>query len=435
MFLVYTQSSPRVRYIFKQLFERILGLKIKFTNEIEQFVSHSGPKCSYGEQALGKELFFKSSGLLFQRGLDESLAPEVRFVDKTPYFFEVEDPKSALFFDVFSASFYLLSRYEEYVPHANDAYGFPATESLAFKEGFLQLPVINIWGVQVKEILKQRFPDISFPDKKPTVEIICEVSEAYAYRKKGWFRTIEGYFSDLGKLNIMRIVQRTKVLLKLEKDPYQVYNYMINTARKNKANIRFFFGLGNYSYHDKSINYQNQTYQRLIKSIADYCSVGIRFSVDALQEETTQKVEQKRFENITHREASTSFCQYAKLNLPTTYRNLIEQEVNVDYSMGYLNHAGFRAGTCTPFFFYDLEYEIQTPLRIVPFCISKNAFTAFKTATKAQEIASRLIDTVKEVDGLVVIHLYNHLLDKTTPKHEFWDQMYHYFVKLHKEHS
>ncbi len=430
-FLVYTLPSPRVRYTFKQLLERIIGLEVVFTNEIEQFVAHSGPKCSYGEEALGQELFFKTSGLLFDHGIDETLKPEVTYFEKIPEFFSVKHPKAAINFDVFSASFYLLSRYEEYVPHSKDAYGFPATESLAFKEGFLQLPIVDIWATQLKGILKKRFPEIKFQEKKAEVELICEVKEAYAFRKKGWFRNFEGYISDLGSLQIKRIIQRSKVLFKLEKDPFQVYNYMINTARKNQATLRFFFGLGNYSYHEKSVNYQSQTYQRLIKSIADYCGIGIRFSLDGLEEERTLKTEQKRFEKITHREAKTSFCQYAKLNLPTTYRNLIEQEVTTDYSMGYLNHAGFRAGTCSPFFFYDLEYEIQTPLKIIPFCMSENAFLGFKSAFKAEEAASKIVTDVLNVNGKMVIHFYNHLLDKTSKRYEFWQSMYQYFVKLH----
>ena len=35
--------------------------------------------------------------------------------------------------------------------------------------------------------------------------------------------------------------------------------------------------------------------------------------------------------------------------------------------MGYCDRIGFRAGTCTPFYFYDLENEITTNLKIFPF--------------------------------------------------------------------
>ena len=35
--------------------------------------------------------------------------------------------------------------------------------------------------------------------------------------------------------------------------------------------------------------------------------------------------------------------------------------------MGYPDTIGFRASTCTPFLFYDLDFEVQTPLMIHPY--------------------------------------------------------------------
>jgi hypothetical protein len=61
-------------------------------------------------------------------------------------------------FDIFAASFYLLVRYEEYLSHKKDMYGRYAHEnSLAFKEGFLNFPLINIWIEDFKKYLKQKF--------------------------------------------------------------------------------------------------------------------------------------------------------------------------------------------------------------------------------------------------------------------------------------
>ena len=53
---------------------------------------------------------------------------------------------------------------------------------------------------------------------------------------------------------------------------------------------------------------------------------------------------------------------FSKISIPQSYRQLIELEIKRTYTMGYINHVGFRAGTCTPFLFYDLDFEIQTPL-------------------------------------------------------------------------
>src|SRR6185436_12324127 len=61
-------------------------------------------------------------------------------------------------FDIFSAVFYLLSRYEEYLPHEKDEYGRYAHEnSLAYGQGFLNTPLINIWIEDFKKVLKKKF--------------------------------------------------------------------------------------------------------------------------------------------------------------------------------------------------------------------------------------------------------------------------------------
>ena len=64
MFLVYTPKiTPRLTYIFKHIFIRILQIPIDFTMTIDDFVAHNGPKLSYSKNPLGKEFFVRSHGL------------------------------------------------------------------------------------------------------------------------------------------------------------------------------------------------------------------------------------------------------------------------------------------------------------------------------------------------------------------------------------
>ena len=53
------------------------------------------------------------------------------------------------------------------------------------------------------------------------------------------------------------------------------------------------------------------------------------------------------------------------VHLPDVPRHLVELEIQRDFTMVYRNAIGFRAGTCTPFLFYDLDFEIKTPLRYI----------------------------------------------------------------------
>ena len=47
--------------------------------------------------------------------------------------------------------------------HKKDEYNrYAHTNSLAYKENFLQTPIINIWMQELKKSLQQKFPQIIF---------------------------------------------------------------------------------------------------------------------------------------------------------------------------------------------------------------------------------------------------------------------------------
>ncbi|WAC03604.1 hypothetical protein N7U66_09110 [Lacinutrix neustonica] len=151
-----------MKYIFKQICTRIIGIPVNFTTTIEEFIAHDSLKMSYTRQPLSHEIFMRANELLFEQGLDD-LDLNVSEWEDTKCFF-ANGESSALPFDIFAASFYLLSRYEEYLPHVKDDYGrFTAEESLAFNHGFLNQPVVDIWAFKFRKLLKAHYPDFVFP--------------------------------------------------------------------------------------------------------------------------------------------------------------------------------------------------------------------------------------------------------------------------------
>ncbi len=398
MLLIHTQKiTPRLDFAFKHICTRILGVKVQFTSVIEDFISHQGPKLSYGRQPMGNELFIQSQGLLTQRGI-EAIEITVQPWQGSIGFFEVGE-KSALPFDIFSATFYLLSRYEEYLPHLKDHLGrFPAEESLAFQEKFLQQPVIDIWAFRFKEVLLQHFPDTQFSNRSFEKHHMVEATQPFAYSQRGFLRNFIGYLRDLGKLRMRSFFRRGRVLLKLRKDPFDTFNWMMNTAKKSDAKISVFFQLGDGFSFLESINTKRKKYRMLVKFVGDYTEVGLTFSFHSLPDYELLKVEKHQMDELTHRKLRSSMNDQLLVDLPHSYRNLLELEVEKDVTMVYENHLGFRAGTCTPFLFYDLDYEIKTPLIIHPLAGTSFAFKPYTKAETESEIY-RLLDTVKSVNG------------------------------------
>ncbi|MFC4721427.1 polysaccharide deacetylase family protein [Geojedonia litorea] len=408
MLLVYTHNiTPRIKYTFKQLCLRILDIPVDFTSSIEAFIAHDSLKMSYTRQPLGNEIFIKCHELLFEQGLSD-VEIHVHEWEGTKYFFPTNE-KSSLPYDIFAASFYLLSRFEEYLPHVKDEFGrFTATESLAYKNGFLQQPVIDIWAYKFKSVLEQQFPDFQFPKKRYGIQPIIDVPMAYYFKQKGLLRTLGGTLNDLIRLKFKRFYERYLVLFGFKRDPYDTFKWIINRQKKSEFKFIFFFLIGDYSTYDKNINVNKKKFVSLIKSVADYSRVGLKVSFFALENIDILKKEKKKMEAIINYELEASRNSFSKVNLPECYRNLIELEIKEDYTMGYLNHIGFRAGTCTPFLFYDLDYEIQTPLLIQSFhCIDFALLKKHSFLDKKEEL-QRLIDQVKNVNGTFTPLFHNY---------------------------
>lgn len=94
-------------------------MDIGFTVKVEEFIRHDGPKITYTKQPLQNEFFIRSHPLLFEQGINEREI-QVADWDGLPCFFPA-GADSSLPYDIFASSFYLLTRYEEYLPHTTDA--------------------------------------------------------------------------------------------------------------------------------------------------------------------------------------------------------------------------------------------------------------------------------------------------------------------------
>lgn len=410
MLLVYShQITPRLTYVFRHICKRVLGVEVGFTSKVEDFIAHNSAKMSYTRQPLSNELFIKSHDLLFEQGLSD-LEIKVEDWEDTKGFFSA-GTRSDLPFDIFAASFYMLSRYEEYLPHVNDTYGrFLASESIAKKEGFLHQPVVDFWAYKFKAVILEKFPEFVFPEKSYSVKPVIDVPTAFYYKHKGLLRTLGGYLGDFMRFRFGQIYYRFLVKTGFRRDPYDAYRWIINRQKHSPVKFQYFFLVGDYSTHDKNISVSKVAFTSLIKSIADYSDVGLKVSFKALDDFAILKMEKERLEEITNRDLVAVRNSYSKLNLPLSYRNFNELEILQDFTMGYVNHIGFRAGSCTPFQYYDLDYEVQTPLQINPYHCMDFALLKHRSLLDKKESLLRLISEIKKVNGTFVPIFHNYSL-------------------------
>ena len=427
MLLIFTHKvTNRLTYTAKHLFERILGVEMGFTTKVEDFIKHNGPKMTYSKQPLQNEFFIRSNDLLFEQGIND-LEIKVSDWDGIPCFF-ASGEKSTIPFDIFSASFFLLSRYEEYLPHVKDSVGrYPVKESIAYQHNFLELPVVDLWAYRLLEALQERFPDLETKEKSYNFTSIINVTTSHAYAMRGISRTLGGFLLDLGNFRFWEIWNRLSVLLRIKKDPYDNFFDLVEIHKKFPIKSMFFFQFAKHSAHDKNVSTNNNRFRYLIKSIADYSIVSLSTSFVSTSDKNVLREEKKQLGNLINRPITFARLRYNKVNVPITYRNLVETEFTDDFSMGYTHEIGFRAGTCTPFYFYDINTEVRQPIKIHPFAMHDYALVKYKTKDEVFEKMDRVYRLVKQVKGDFVLVFSNELLGGKQPLD--WMELYQSMLK------
>lgn len=407
--LIYTsQITSRVQYTLHLIFKDVLQIEYQITDNKQEFLDSDLPKLNYSMQQFNNELFVESHGLLNQT---EIIDQEINFSkwDELPIFF-LSTNKETIPFDLFSASFFLVTRYEEYLPHFKDHYNrFKAKESLAYQNDFLQLPLVNLWIKKFKESLILKYPEINFPDKNFQYISTIDIDNAYYFLEKGFSRNLASFLKYFIQFDKQMIKKRIDVLLGNQKDPYDTYNYQLNIIKKYKLDCFYFILLGNYGLNDKNVLVTSRKFKLLIKHLADYAKIGLHPSFNSNSNYNLLKTEQERLLEITKTAVNHSRQHFLQLSFPSTYRNLIDLDIFNDYTMGYAELPGFRASICNPYYFYDLELEKQTPLRIHPFAIMDATYRYYLKVSPEESLNSmkNIINQVKNVNGTLITVWHN----------------------------
>ena len=426
MILIYSHKiTNRLRYIFKTIFTDVLLTDIEITDNIEQFENFKGVKINYSNSKLKSGLFFQSSSILFETGINDQNISVFEF-ENNKCFFSV-GRESIFPFDPFAASFYLISRYEEYLPHIKDHERFVASESLALQYNFIEEPLVDIWVNRIASEIENTSPDFKFPERNFKFISTIDIDNAFAFKHKGFLRIFGGLLKSITQGSFS---ERLKVLTNKLPDPYDTFDYQNKLHKTYNIKPIYFFLLGDYGVNDKNIPTKNKTFQSLIKSLADYHQIGIHPSYASNQNVSILQKEIRRLQEITHRNTTKSRQHFLKLNLPNTYRNLIDNDIVEDYTMGYAEVSGFRASICSPFYFYDLDTEVTTKLKIVPFSVMEATLKYYNDLSPEDALIKikALLQKVKSVKGTFVSVWHNESLsDKDVWKG--WKTVYEEMLK------
>ena len=413
MVLIYSpEQSPRLSYITKFIFSDVLHGSCAITSSKEEFAAFPGPKINYSKESLGG-LTIRPQLLLFERDIHDFL-PEFGVVNDMFVLFPVTE-EFCLPFDPFAASFFMISRYEEYLPQPLDKHKrVLIANSVAYRYGFFDKPVVDHWALWLKDLLLENFPSFHFSERYYRFTPTIDVDIAFAYRHRTVLRTSCAALKAMLKGDVNDTVRRFQTLVLKKTDPYDCFDQVTGWFNKFKLDPKYFFLLGKYGEFDKNISPSHPAMKELVDKIHQEYEVGIHPSYGSEGNGKLLQSEISTLEKLLNSKVTISRQHFLKLRFPETYRLLIENGIEEDYTMGQASLPGFRAGTCTPFLFYDIHRESETTLRIFPFQVMDGTLNQYMklSPSEAMEVCKNLIREVKKVNGTFVSLWHNESLSE-----------------------
>lgn len=410
--IVFTRVlTPRIKYIADFIFHQVHKTDFLITTDTAVYIAFPGPKINYSLAPLAsRELHILPQGLLEKTDILTG-DPTLLFAGGLPQLFpDQTGMKSCYGFDLFAAVFYMLSRMEEAGSPARDKYGrYPAIACLASRHNFLHQPVVDLWLIDFFKSLSLLFP--GFPPLQRICQVLFtyDIDVAYAHTGRTLHRTLGSFAKNLWRGNLNVLADKALTLTGGARDPFDTYDHILG---QSISPLFFFLINQRLTTYDHNILPQSNRLHQLIKKLNAVASIGLHPTYYASEKPHLIGEEKTLLEQMSLQPVRKSRQHYLRFTWPDTYHHLRQAGIQEDYSMAFAEQPGFRAGTCTPFYFFDLANNCSTKLLLYPSCIMDSTFRddIIMPAADALPVFTGLYDCVKAVGGHFIPIFHNDTL-------------------------
>jgi hypothetical protein len=426
-------DSPRLRYTLSLCLEQLLGCTFHLVLQQDEFEKAPEPRIAYSNTKPNhlSILWIPEEGLLREIRKIRTQEPATGQDEMGWYCFNSPMQQADFNFDLFSAVFYFASRYEEYVLPERDAHGrFPAKASLAYRNGCLERPVAEEWITRLRTELRKRFPDQEFPLPAYRFTPSYDIDIPWAYRHRSWWRTGLSWTRILLREGAGELGRALQIWAGKKADPYDCFEWLEAQHLKTGAAPVYFFPMGDYSRFDKNPHHRNQAYRNLIRELASKHSIGLHPSYRSSEQVDCLRTEYRRLSDILGTDVQHSRQHYLRFRVPETFQQLEALGVRQEYSMGFADAPGYRAGLSVPFVWYDVAREQVGHMEIVPFLAMDVSLKRYQQMEPDQALnwLKHQVDYLKQHGGHCCTIWHNNSLSEQEGW-EGWRELYQQFLE------
>lgn len=410
-----------VRFLLGVNFPESLAIRIGYTADFREFDNYDVVIKSSG--FFDADVYGKESSMPV---LPLQIWEEVPILFGDP-FAEVIGNTLVLNADIIAGTYFLISRYEEMVrPTVRDVHGrFPGKESLPYKAGFIDRPIVEEWGAQFRNLLRNNGFDIPEPPRK-----IQKVNLTHDVDQLAHFRTVRGMLGG-----VLRGIKRPKegqralrsFFGRVSDDPWYTFPFLFKINNDLRAvlgeskceTIIFVRSMGMTYSEDKPFpNLLLPDYKYFLR----YCrrkgvTIGLHASYECGVNPTLVKNEKMRLEKAIHNKVIFNRNHFMNNREPQDMLELIDAGITDDFSLGYADMAGFRLGTCKPVKFINPLTKKLTNLTLHSLNIMDRTLSdkryMYMNAHDAFQYCEQMINCVERYNGELSLLWHNNLVEKS----------------------
>lgn len=400
-------TEQRFAYAVSLVLRNYSGM-VNITSDLAEFEKHEGPKIAYSTKISSTISIFPFEDI-WQNKIIPLFVSIRKHQESLALFFN-----DANHFDIFAATFFMVTRYEEYLEVPRDLHERFESKNSITRE-IVGEPVVDQWRVEFEKEIVRHFPTVVFRSQQFTKELTVDVDSAFAYRHKGIYRTAGAMIKDIFSRKLSNLLKRTLVLTRLTHDPFETYRYIRSVAGDNHYKITWFFLLSDFSKEDINVPHTNRYFRRLIRSLASEDMAGIHPGYASNRDPDKLRTEIERLQKITGQNVIASRQHYLRMSFPATYKALVLENISHDYTMGYSDQVGFRAGTSLQFPWFDLSTNEITNLTIHPFVAMDSTLNKYLglSPDEAIDMCQQLRRKVETTKGNYCLLWHNETVSET----------------------
>jgi len=335
--------------------------------------------------------------------------------------------------DIFASSFFMLSRWEEYVLLERDLHErFIGTNSYAYTNNFLNRPIVDEYVEALWDMLQ--YLGYKGKRKETKYNLILTHDVDQLSRFNSFFDSLKYGISYFKKKDIVLsilqpiiyILSRVGVL----KDPFDTYDKLMKISESVNAKSIFFFLVGGKRKYDCNSPYDIVRYVSRAKKILDRKHyIGLHPSYYANKDAKVFIAEYNFLQRCCGEYAvEKSRNHYLRLIVPESYGTFRDTRIIEDYTLGYFDKIGFRCGTCHSYRLYDFLKKEVLKINEFPLIVMDGTLLKYNRYSKEEAYSKviKLIDKIKYYKGNFVFLWHNSSFN--TPEWKKYGNLYEKIV-------